>query len=131
MLVSFLHFSIRYLKKGNYCTYIVLDILKVINKVLLWVPCIRDGHILSFNYTNVYFASTGGQAIIALCKNSKHHQDQICEGNGVGPLVRLLRNPRVAEGTLLSIVTALGTMCVGMCYFFFLLHYIFAYAVAF
>ncbi|XP_077304819.1 ankyrin and armadillo repeat-containing protein [Lithobates pipiens] len=56
----------------------------------------------------------GGQAIIALCKNSKHHQDQICEGNGVGPLVRLLRNPRVAEGTLLSIVTALGTMCVGV-----------------
>ncbi|KAM5152418.1 ankyrin and armadillo repeat-containing protein [Mantella aurantiaca] len=56
----------------------------------------------------------GGQAIIALCKDSKHHQDQICEGNGIGPLVRLLRNSKVAESTLLSIVTALGTMCVGV-----------------
>ncbi|XP_018428916.1 PREDICTED: ankyrin and armadillo repeat-containing protein [Nanorana parkeri] len=56
----------------------------------------------------------GGQAIIALCKDSKHHQDQICEGNGIGPLVRLLRNPKVADGTLLSIVKALGTMCIGV-----------------
>ncbi|KAM9305578.1 ankyrin and armadillo repeat-containing protein [Gastrophryne carolinensis] len=56
----------------------------------------------------------GGQAIIALCKDSKQHQDQICKCNGIGPLKRLLQNPRVAEGTLLSIITALGTMCVGV-----------------
>ncbi|XP_063788986.1 ankyrin and armadillo repeat-containing protein isoform X2 [Pseudophryne corroboree] len=56
----------------------------------------------------------GGQAIIALCKDSKHHQDQLCEGNGIGPLVRLLRNSRVAEGTLISVIKALGTMCIGV-----------------
>ncbi|KAM4697814.1 ankyrin and armadillo repeat-containing protein [Rhinophrynus dorsalis] len=56
----------------------------------------------------------GGEAVIALCKNSKHHQDQICEGNGIGPLVRLLRNSKVAHGTLISIIKALGTMCIGV-----------------
>ncbi|CAH2306538.1 ankyrin and armadillo repeat-containing [Pelobates cultripes] len=54
------------------------------------------------------------EAVIALCKDSKHHQDQICDGNGIGPLVRLLRNSKVAEGTLLSIIKALGTMCIGV-----------------
>ncbi|KAM4626878.1 ankyrin and armadillo repeat-containing protein [Discoglossus pictus] len=56
----------------------------------------------------------GGEAIIALSKDSKVHQDQICAGNGIGPLVRLLRNSKVAVGTLLSIIKALGTMCIGV-----------------
>ncbi|XP_053554580.1 ankyrin and armadillo repeat-containing protein [Bombina bombina] len=56
----------------------------------------------------------GGEAIIALSKDSKQHQDQICKGNGIGPLVRLLRNSKVAEGTLLSIIKALGAMCSGI-----------------
>uniref|UniRef100_A0A8C5WFU7 Ankyrin and armadillo repeat containing n=1 Tax=Leptobrachium leishanense TaxID=445787 RepID=A0A8C5WFU7_9ANUR len=56
----------------------------------------------------------GGEAVIALCKDSKYHQDQICEGNGIGPLVRLLRNSKVAKGTLLSIIKALGAMCIGV-----------------
>ncbi|MEE6490361.1 hypothetical protein FKM82_015857 [Ascaphus truei] len=56
----------------------------------------------------------GGQAVIALSRDSKRHQDQICEGNGISPLVRLLRNSRVAVGTLLSIIKALGTMCIGV-----------------
>ncbi|XP_054826109.1 ankyrin and armadillo repeat-containing protein [Eublepharis macularius] len=55
----------------------------------------------------------GGEAVIALSKESQMHQNQICEGNGIAPLVRLLRSSRIAEGTLLSIIRALGTMCVG------------------
>ncbi|KAJ1186968.1 hypothetical protein NDU88_003747 [Pleurodeles waltl] len=56
----------------------------------------------------------GGQAIIALSKDSKRQQNQICEGNGVGPLVRLLRSSKISDSTLLSVIRALGTMCVGV-----------------
>uniref|UniRef100_A0A670XMS6 Ankyrin and armadillo repeat containing n=1 Tax=Pseudonaja textilis TaxID=8673 RepID=A0A670XMS6_PSETE len=56
----------------------------------------------------------GGEAVIALSKDSEIHQNQICEGNGIAPLVRLLRSGRIAEGTLLSVIKALGTMCVGL-----------------
>nr|XP_060636465.1 ankyrin and armadillo repeat-containing protein [Anolis sagrei ordinatus] len=55
----------------------------------------------------------GGEAVIALSKDSKIHQNQICEGNGIGPLVRLLRSGRIADSTLISIIRALGTICVG------------------
>ncbi|KAJ7345541.1 hypothetical protein JRQ81_001491 [Phrynocephalus forsythii] len=55
----------------------------------------------------------GGEAVIALSKDSEVHQNQICEGNGIAPLVRLLRSGRIAEGTLLSVIRALGTICVG------------------
>ncbi|XP_066493266.1 ankyrin and armadillo repeat-containing protein [Tiliqua scincoides] len=55
----------------------------------------------------------GGEAVIALSKDSQVHQNQICQGNGIAPLVRLLRSSRIAEGTLLSVIKALGTMCVG------------------
>uniref|UniRef100_A0A8D0KME5 Ankyrin and armadillo repeat containing n=1 Tax=Salvator merianae TaxID=96440 RepID=A0A8D0KME5_SALMN len=55
----------------------------------------------------------GGEAVIALSKDSAIHQNQICAGNGIAPLVRLLRSGRIAEGTLLSVIRALGTMCVG------------------
>ncbi|TFK13595.1 Peflin [Platysternon megacephalum] len=56
----------------------------------------------------------GGEAVIALSKDSKLHQNQICEGNGIGPLVRLLRSTKIAEGTLLSVIRALGTICIGV-----------------
>uniref|UniRef100_A0A8C0IPX1 Ankyrin and armadillo repeat containing n=1 Tax=Chelonoidis abingdonii TaxID=106734 RepID=A0A8C0IPX1_CHEAB len=56
----------------------------------------------------------GGEAVIALSKDSKLHQNQICEGNGIGPLVRLLRSTKIAEGTLLSVIRALGTICIGL-----------------
>ncbi|XP_033006819.1 ankyrin and armadillo repeat-containing protein [Lacerta agilis] len=55
----------------------------------------------------------GGEAVIALSKESEMHQNQICEGNGISPLVRLLRSGRIAEGTLLSVIRALGTICIG------------------
>ncbi|XP_031749764.1 ankyrin and armadillo repeat-containing protein isoform X2 [Xenopus tropicalis] len=58
----------------------------------------------------------GGEAIIALCKDSRHYQCQICEGNGIGPLVRLLRSPKVANGTLIRIIKALGIMCIGVAF---------------
>uniref|UniRef100_H9GL06 Ankyrin and armadillo repeat containing n=1 Tax=Anolis carolinensis TaxID=28377 RepID=H9GL06_ANOCA len=54
----------------------------------------------------------GGEAVIALSKDSQLHQNQICEGNGIGPLVRLLRSGRIADSTLISIIRALGTICV-------------------
>ncbi|XP_062434919.1 ankyrin and armadillo repeat-containing protein [Rhea pennata] len=55
----------------------------------------------------------GGEAVVALCEESRHHQNQICEGSGISPLVWLLRNAKIAEGTLLNVIRALGTICVG------------------
>uniref|UniRef100_A0A8C5L516 Ankyrin and armadillo repeat containing n=1 Tax=Jaculus jaculus TaxID=51337 RepID=A0A8C5L516_JACJA len=56
----------------------------------------------------------GGEAVIALSKDSRLHQNQICEGNGIAPLVRLLRISKLAEGTLLSVIRAVGSICVGV-----------------
>uniref|UniRef100_A0A5F8GIZ3 Ankyrin and armadillo repeat containing n=1 Tax=Monodelphis domestica TaxID=13616 RepID=A0A5F8GIZ3_MONDO len=56
----------------------------------------------------------GGEAVIALSKDSKVHQNQICEGNGIAPLVRLLRISKIAVGTLLSVIRAVGTICIGV-----------------
>uniref|UniRef100_A0A452R6M3 Ankyrin and armadillo repeat containing n=1 Tax=Ursus americanus TaxID=9643 RepID=A0A452R6M3_URSAM len=54
----------------------------------------------------------GGEAVIALSKDSRMHQNQICEGNGIAPLVRLLRMSNIAEGTLLSVIRAVGSICI-------------------
>uniref|UniRef100_A0A8C4MR19 Ankyrin and armadillo repeat containing n=1 Tax=Equus asinus TaxID=9793 RepID=A0A8C4MR19_EQUAS len=56
----------------------------------------------------------GGEAVIALSKDSRMHQNQICEGNGISPLVRLLRISKIAEGTLLSVIRAVGSICIGV-----------------
>ncbi|XP_054977984.1 ankyrin and armadillo repeat-containing protein [Sorex araneus] len=56
----------------------------------------------------------GGEAVIALSKDSRLHQNQICEGNGIAPLVRLLRISKIAEGTLLSVIKAVGSICIGV-----------------
>uniref|UniRef100_A0A8C8UL55 Ankyrin and armadillo repeat containing n=1 Tax=Peromyscus maniculatus bairdii TaxID=230844 RepID=A0A8C8UL55_PERMB len=56
----------------------------------------------------------GGEAVIALSKDSRIHQNQICEGNGIAPLVRLLRINKIAEGTLLSVIRAVGSICIGL-----------------
>ncbi|XP_030066239.1 ankyrin and armadillo repeat-containing protein [Microcaecilia unicolor] len=56
----------------------------------------------------------GGQAVIALSKDSKHHQDKICEENGIAPLVRLMRSSKIAVKTLLCVIRALGTICLGV-----------------
>lgn len=60
------------------------------------------------------FSLPGGEAIIALSKDSRMHQNQICEGNGIAPLIRLLRISKLAEGTLLSVIRAVGSMCIGL-----------------
>ncbi|XP_060033567.1 ankyrin and armadillo repeat-containing protein isoform X1 [Erinaceus europaeus] len=56
----------------------------------------------------------GGEAVIALSKDSRIHQNQICEGNGIAPLLRLLRISKIAEGTLLSVIRAVGSICIGV-----------------
>ncbi|KAM5279578.1 ankyrin and armadillo repeat-containing protein [Ctenodactylus gundi] len=56
----------------------------------------------------------GGEAVIALSKDSRVHQNQICDGNGIPPLVRLLRISKIAEGTLLSVIRAVGSVCIGV-----------------
>ena len=60
------------------------------------------------------FKKPGGEAVIALSKDSRIHQNQICEGNGIAPLIRLLRISKLAEGTLLSVIRAVGSMCIGL-----------------
>ncbi|XP_021779487.1 ankyrin and armadillo repeat-containing protein isoform X6 [Papio anubis] len=59
-------------------------------------------------------SDSGGEAVIALSKDSRMHQNQICEGNGIAPLVRLLRISTIAEGTLLSVIRAVGSICIGV-----------------
>ncbi|XP_026768541.3 ankyrin and armadillo repeat-containing protein [Pangasianodon hypophthalmus] len=56
----------------------------------------------------------GCQAVIALSRDCRAHQKGLCRENGVPPLVRLLRGSRTTEKTLLSVVTALGTLCIGV-----------------
>nr|BAC26765.1 unnamed protein product [Mus musculus] len=56
----------------------------------------------------------GGEAVIALSKDSRMHQNQICEGKGIAPLVRLLRINKIPEGTLLSVIRAVGSICIGV-----------------
>ncbi|KAJ8012881.1 hypothetical protein DPEC_G00047480 [Dallia pectoralis] len=55
----------------------------------------------------------GCQALIALSRDSRSHQDGLCKANGVAPLVRLLRGSRTTERTLLSVIRALGVLCMG------------------
>ncbi|XP_060033568.1 ankyrin and armadillo repeat-containing protein isoform X2 [Erinaceus europaeus] len=59
-------------------------------------------------------SDSGGEAVIALSKDSRIHQNQICEGNGIAPLLRLLRISKIAEGTLLSVIRAVGSICIGV-----------------
>ncbi|XP_051885955.1 ankyrin and armadillo repeat-containing protein [Pristis pectinata] len=54
------------------------------------------------------------QAMIALSECNKEQQNKICAENGIPPLIRLLRSSKVSLRTLLSAITALGTMCVGV-----------------
>ncbi|XP_038645098.1 ankyrin and armadillo repeat-containing protein isoform X1 [Scyliorhinus canicula] len=54
------------------------------------------------------------QALIALSECNKEQQDKICAKNGISPLVRLLRSSKISLRTMLSAITALGTMCVGV-----------------
>ncbi|XP_039613835.1 ankyrin and armadillo repeat-containing protein [Polypterus senegalus] len=56
----------------------------------------------------------GCQAIIALSRNSRAWQEQICKEDGVSPLARLLRAPKTTDTTLLAVIKALGSLCVGV-----------------
>lgn len=70
--------------------------------------------ILEIRHFLAFFFKPGGEAVIALSKDSRIHQNQICEGNGIAPLIRLLRISKLAEGTLLSVIRAVGSMCIGL-----------------
>ncbi|XP_062908659.1 ankyrin and armadillo repeat-containing protein [Mobula hypostoma] len=54
------------------------------------------------------------QAIIALSECNKEQQNKICAEDGIPPLIRLLRSSNISVRTMLSGITALGTMCVGV-----------------
>ncbi|KAJ8403521.1 hypothetical protein AAFF_G00352930 [Aldrovandia affinis] len=56
----------------------------------------------------------GCQAVMALSQDSRSHQDGLCKEKGVPPLVRLLRGPRTTERTLLCVLRALRTLCIGV-----------------
>ncbi|XP_046699065.1 ankyrin and armadillo repeat-containing protein isoform X1 [Silurus meridionalis] len=56
----------------------------------------------------------GCQAVIALSRDCHAHQYGLCKENGVPPLVRLLRGSRTTERTLLAVIAALGTLCIGV-----------------
>ncbi|XP_057191221.1 ankyrin and armadillo repeat-containing protein [Triplophysa rosa] len=56
----------------------------------------------------------GCQAVMALSRDSCAHQNGFCKENGVPPLVRLLRGSRTTQKTLLSVIKALGFLCIGV-----------------
>ncbi|XP_036428581.1 ankyrin and armadillo repeat-containing protein [Colossoma macropomum] len=56
----------------------------------------------------------GCQAVIALSRDSCTHQKGFCKENGVPPLVRLLRGSRTTERTLLGVISALRSLCIGV-----------------
>eukprot|EP00058_Branchiostoma_floridae_P008346 XP_002593834.1 hypothetical protein BRAFLDRAFT_75707 [Branchiostoma floridae] len=56
----------------------------------------------------------GCLAIIALSRSSIEYQNKICRENGIQPLVRLLRSPKTSETVLLTVIKALGTLCIGV-----------------
>uniref|UniRef100_A0A8C1DSN8 Ankyrin and armadillo repeat containing n=1 Tax=Cyprinus carpio carpio TaxID=630221 RepID=A0A8C1DSN8_CYPCA len=56
----------------------------------------------------------GCRAAIALSRDSRTHQDGFCREYGVLPLVRLLRGSRTTLKTLLSVIKALGCLCIGV-----------------
>ncbi|XP_068079437.1 ankyrin and armadillo repeat-containing protein isoform X1 [Danio rerio] len=56
----------------------------------------------------------GCRAVIALSRDSRIHQNGFCRENGVPPLVRLLRGSRTGQKTLLSVIEALGCLCIGV-----------------
>ncbi|KAF5903381.1 ankyrin and armadillo repeat-containing protein, partial [Clarias magur] len=56
----------------------------------------------------------GCQASIALSRDCRTHQNGLCGENCVSPLVRLLRGSRTTERTLLTALTALGSLCIGV-----------------
>ncbi|XP_036395920.1 ankyrin and armadillo repeat-containing protein [Megalops cyprinoides] len=55
----------------------------------------------------------GCQAVIALTHDSRTHQDGLCKEKGVPPLVRVLRGSRTTQRTLLSVLRALASLCIG------------------
>ncbi|XP_041940339.1 ankyrin and armadillo repeat-containing protein [Alosa sapidissima] len=56
----------------------------------------------------------GCQAVIALSHDCSAHQNGLLKENVVPPLVRLLRGTRTKERTLLSVITALASLCMGV-----------------
>lgn len=56
----------------------------------------------------------GCQAVIALSHDCSAHQNGLLKESVVPPLVRLLRGSCTKERTLLSVITALASLCIGM-----------------
>ncbi|XP_061081751.1 ankyrin and armadillo repeat-containing protein [Conger conger] len=56
----------------------------------------------------------GCQAVIALTQDCRTHQDGLCAEKGVPPLVRLLRRSHTTPRTLLCVLQALRTLCIGV-----------------
>ncbi|KAJ8349671.1 hypothetical protein SKAU_G00248010 [Synaphobranchus kaupii] len=58
--------------------------------------------------------NVGCQAVIALTRDCRTHQDGLCEEKGIPPLVRLLRASRTTQHTLLCVLQALRALCIGV-----------------
>ncbi|XP_071497237.1 ankyrin and armadillo repeat-containing protein-like [Diadema antillarum] len=56
----------------------------------------------------------GCMAMIALTRESFDNQNEIKKENGILPLVRILRSTKTVERVLLTVIRALGTLCIGV-----------------
>lgn len=54
------------------------------------------------------------KAMIALTRESFDNQNEIKKENGILPLVRILRSTKTVERVLLTVIKALGTLCIGV-----------------
>ena len=51
--------------------------------------------------------------MIALTRDSFAKQNKLKEENGILPLVRILRSTKTSERVLLTVIRALGILCIG------------------
>ncbi|XP_030846615.1 ankyrin and armadillo repeat-containing protein-like [Strongylocentrotus purpuratus] len=54
------------------------------------------------------------KAMIALTRESFDNQNEIKKENGILPLVRILRSSKTIERVLMTVIRALGTLCIGV-----------------
>ncbi|XP_063964781.1 ankyrin and armadillo repeat-containing protein-like isoform X3 [Lytechinus pictus] len=54
------------------------------------------------------------KAMIALTRESFDNQNEIKKENGILPLVRILRSSKTIERVLMTVIKALGTLCIGV-----------------
>ncbi|PIK39875.1 hypothetical protein BSL78_23293 [Apostichopus japonicus] len=76
--------------------------------------CIGISGIIDLIVKSERLKHVGCKATIALTRESFDYQNKIKEENGILPLVRILRSTKTSERVLLTVIQALGALCLGV-----------------